>query len=51
MGRFKFGPHVIEDVLLDVPAHDRAYEILEAVYDVFDRDTSPVRMFEGMPLP
>ena len=39
MGRFKFGPHVIQDILLDLPdqeALERREEILKAVYSVFD---------------
>ena len=53
MGKFKFGPHVIEDIILDLPEEDRNVrkeEILEAVYTVFDPvASSPIR-YNGIPM-
>ena len=49
-GRFKFGPHVLEDVVLDLKQAEtlsRREEILEAVYAVFDRAASPLQRFCG----
>lgn len=51
-GRFKFGPHVIEDVRTDLDETQkkaRGNEILRAVYDVFDPETSPAARYEGTP--
>jgi hypothetical protein len=50
VGRFKFGPHRIEDILLDLPTTEqvkRKEEILAAVYKVFDPIGSPVRRYCG----
>lgn len=52
-GRFKFGPHIIEDIVLDLPLEEkiaRKDEILGAVYTVFDRQHSPVRRYDGVQL-
>lgn len=49
-GRFKFGPHVIEDIVLDLPEEEkdrRKEEILEAVYEVFNYKTSPVKRYDS----
>lgn len=53
-GTFKFGPHVIEDILLDLPEGEiqsRRNEILEAVYQVFDKTSSPVQRYCGRRIP
>lgn len=53
-GHFKFGPHIIEDVLTDLSEEEktaRREEILEAIYAVFDRFQSPVMRYDGEPLP
>lgn len=50
-GTFKFGPHVIEDILLDLTEEEklaRRDEILEAVYQVFDKEASPVNRYCGV---
>jgi hypothetical protein len=50
VGKFKFGPHVIEDVILDLPEsekRDHHAEIVKAVYEVFDREKSPIRRYDG----
>jgi hypothetical protein len=47
VGRFKFGPHVIEDVIINDNAQIDRDEILEAVYEIFDREESPVQRFNG----
>lgn len=50
VGRFKFGPHVIEDILLDLPEEEKENqreEILQAVYGVFDRANSPIKNYDG----
>ena len=52
-GRFKFGPHIIEDVLLDLPSGEqesRREEVLDAVYTVFDRTASPFKRYAGQGL-
>ena len=52
-GRFKFGPHIIEDVLLDLPSGEqesRREEVLDAVYTVFDRTASPLKRYAGQGL-
>ena len=49
-GRFKFGPHIIEDIVLDLSAEDktkRMYEVIKAVYGTFDRVNSPIKKFDG----
>lgn len=51
MGKFKFGPHVIEDIVLDLPEkerNDRRNEILEAVYSVFDPVASSAIRYNGV---
>ena len=51
MGKFKFGPHVIEDIVLDLPEkelHERKEEILEAVYTVFDPVASKANRYNGV---
>lgn len=50
VGRFKFGPHVIEDIVIDLPKKEkdtRRDEIMEAVYQVFDRTESPMKRYDG----
>ncbi|MHB8128086.1 MAG: hypothetical protein ACYDEX_03720, partial [Mobilitalea sp.] len=50
VGRFKFGPHLIEDIVLDLPEDEtirRRDEILEAVYKVFDQVNSPAKRYKG----
>lgn len=52
-GRFKFGPHLLEDVRLSLPDEERIArreEILEAVYRMFDREKSPLQNYNGAPL-
>lgn len=54
VGKFKFGPHVIEDVILDLSEEEKAArqeEIVEAVYEEFDRYHSPILRFNGKELP
>lgn len=49
-GRFKFGPHIIEDVVLDLTVDERSArreEIIEAIYEVFDSLESPIKRFDG----
>lgn len=49
-GHFKFGPHIIEDVVLDLPEAEiasRRTEIESAIYRVFDVDLSPILRFAG----
>jgi len=49
-GGFKFGPHVVEDVRVDLPeeeAEARKDEILEAVGKVLDPEQSPPRRYNG----
>jgi hypothetical protein len=50
VGRFKFGPHVLEDIIVDLEVKERMSrreEILEAVYEVFDREDSPAKRYNG----
>lgn len=50
MGRFKFGPHVIEDIVLDLSEVDkecRKNEIIEAVQEIFNPITSPIKRYDG----
>jgi len=50
VGRFKFGPHVIEDIILDLAEEEkenRREEIQQAVYCVFDRTDSPIKNYNG----
>lgn len=50
-GRFRFGPHDIEDIKVDLPESEcksRKNEILDAVYSVFDYSTSPYKRFNGV---
>ncbi len=50
MGKFKFGPHVIEDIVLDLPDEERntrKEEILKAVYTVFDPIASRAIRYNG----
>lgn len=52
-GRFKFGPHRLDDVVLNLPsgeAEARKEEILDAVYTVFNRVSSPLAQYCGQPL-
>lgn len=50
-GRFRFGPHDIEDIKLDLPESEcesRKNEILAAVYTVFDYSASPYKRYNGV---
>lgn len=50
VGRFKFGPHIIEDIVLDLSTDEQVKwqeDILTAVYEVFDQEASPVKRFAG----
>lgn len=52
-GRFTFGPPVVEDIILDLPEaekENRREEILEAVYEVFDRELSKAKRYCGKPV-
>ena len=52
-GRFKFGPHLLENVCLSLPDQERSArreEILDAVYRMFDREKSPLQNYNGAPL-
>ncbi len=52
-GRFKFGPHLLEDVVVDLDladAQSRREEIIDAVYTVFDRHASPLQKYCGQPV-
>ncbi len=49
-GRFRFGPHDIENIQLDLPESEclsRKNEILDAVYSVFDYTVSPYKRYNG----
>ncbi len=51
MGRFKFGPHVIEDIALDLTEEElnnRRDEIIKAISSVFDPINSPIKRFNGI---
>lgn len=53
MGRFKFGPHIIEDIVLDIPEADRINrkeEILSIIYTVFDPIASKPNRYDGKPM-
>jgi hypothetical protein len=50
-GRFRFGPHDIEDIVLNLPDGEcmrRKNEILDAVYTVFDFAKSPYKRYCGI---
>ncbi|MCL2775705.1 MAG: hypothetical protein FWD71_20515, partial [Oscillospiraceae bacterium] len=50
-GRFTFGPAELEDVVLDLPEDEkiaRKSEILEAIYEMHDREASPVKRYCGI---
>lgn len=50
MGRFKFGPHVIEDIVLDLSDEEkecRKGEIIEAIYEIFDPQCSPIKRYDS----
>lgn len=52
-GHFKNGPYVLEDVHVDLPPEEiqeRKEEITAAVYEVNDREKSPLPCLEGEPL-
>lgn len=52
-GRFKFGPHRLDDVVLTLSSKEaqaRKEEIINAVYTVFDRSSSPLAHYCGQPL-
>ena len=52
-GHFKNGPYVLEDVHVDLPEEEkrsRREEIIAAVYEVNDREKSPLPRFEGKAL-
>ena len=49
-GNFKFGPAVLEDIVLDLPDDEkisRREEILNAVYEHHDREASPLKKYCG----
>jgi len=49
-GRFRFGPHDVEDIMLDLSEYEkreRREEIIEAVYQIFDKDSSPIKRYCG----
>jgi len=49
-GRFKFGPYIIEDIVLDLQEKDknmRKEEIIKAVYGVFDSHESPIKRYNN----
>ncbi len=49
-GTFKFGPHVVEDIMLDLSEKEkqlRREESIEAVYQEFDKTVSPVKRYCG----
>ena len=51
VGRFKFGPHVIEDIVLDLDETEkirRRDEIIESIYEVFDSEGSPIKRYCGI---
>lgn len=48
LGRFKFGPHLVEDVVVAEGARCDRDEILEAVCEIFDKESSPAKRFNGM---
>lgn len=53
VGRFKFGPHILEDIILDLSEEEqerRRNEIMEAVYRVFDKEASPVQRYNSKKL-
>jgi len=50
VGKFKFGPDILADVLLSLPEAERKArrdEILDAVYAVYDREQSPLARYDG----
>jgi hypothetical protein len=49
-GRFKFGPHIIEDIVLDIEESEkvsRREEIINAAGMVFNLEKSPVKRYDG----
>jgi len=49
-GNFKFGPAILEDIVLDLPDDEkisRKEEILDAVYQHHDREASPLKRYCG----
>lgn len=49
-GKFKYGPYIIEDIVLDLPEEERQSrkdEILNAVYAVNGREGSPIPQYCG----
>ncbi|HIZ55046.1 MAG TPA: hypothetical protein H9671_02440 [Firmicutes bacterium] len=52
-GKFKFGPHIVEDIILDFPEPELTQKrsaILQAVAMVFPPNESPVQRYCGKPL-
>jgi hypothetical protein len=50
LGHFKNGPFIIEDIILDLPEdeiRDRKYEIIGSVYTINNRESSPIKKFNG----
>lgn len=50
-GKYKFGPHLLEDIVLDLPEEEalrRREEIIEAVYQQFSRNESPIHRYCGI---
>lgn len=49
-GNFKFGPAILEDIVLDLPESEkisRRDEILDAIYEHHDREASPLKKYCG----
>ena len=49
-GNFKFGPAILEDIVLDLPDDEkisRKEEIFDAVYEHHDREASPLKRYCG----
>jgi hypothetical protein len=42
-GKFTFGPFIIEEVVTDIS--ERRDDIIEAIYEVFDREHSPIKKY------
>lgn len=49
VGKFKYGPYILEDVVLDLPAGeaaDRKEEIIAKIYEVNGREL-PLKLYNG----
>jgi hypothetical protein len=47
LGHFKYGPYIIEDVIVDPGYEARKDEIIDAVYYVNNRENSPIKRYMG----